>query len=426
MDRCAEELPDRAAPQDAALPRPAGLYVHVPFCRSKCPYCDFFSVPSTDLVPEWMQALEREVRMYASGSGSFDPPPFDTLYLGGGTPTVLEDHQLGRLLDCLTRSLSLSAKAEITLEANPNDLTPSRLGRLKALGVNRLSVGVQSLRDPELRLLGRAHTAGEALRALKTIRARGPWNLGIDLLFALPEQTEKQWLETLAAALAFEPEHISCYQLTVKDDTPLAEDRKAGRFSLPGEEAQRRLFCAAAGFLEDRGYAHYEVSNYARRKELEHRGPEQEEGKTGQPAPGASEEHHLPGCFRDFAVCRHNLKYWDRSAYLGLGPSAHSFRGKRRWWNLRSVRGYCEALGRGELPVAGSEELTPEQERLERLALAWRTAAGIPAAELGEAEETQAALARLVAGGHVRRVGDCYVPTREGYLLADRIPLLFL
>jgi len=405
------------------VPRPgpeAGLYVHVPFCRSKCPYCDFFSVPSAALVPDWIRALEKEARMVASGFGLFD-----TLYLGGGTPTVLEDGPLRRVMDCLCR-LPLTATPEITVEANPNDATPARLKLLAELGANRLSLGVQSLQDAELRLLGRTHTAGDALRAMAAIRSGGHWNLGVDLLFALPGQTEREWVETLTAVLEFAPEHVSCYQLTVKEDTPMGEAVKSGRLVLPGEEVQRGLLCTASRFLEAHGYVHYEVSNYARRTDLARRGPTRRHAGPEPPIACESPGREPPVFDRDFAVCRHNLKYWDRSPYLGLGPSAHSFLGKRRWWNLRTVRGYCQALDAGEPPVEGEELLTPEQEHLEKLGLAWRTAAGIPRHELADNPATEAALARLVSRGCVRRVGNRYVPTLEGYLLADQIPLLFL
>jgi len=361
-----------------------GLYVHVPFCRGKCHYCDFYSVTSLSLVSAYLEALDKEAQLYQGRFGAFD-----TLYLGGGTPSLLEGPQLRALMDCLRRHFSFSPEAEITLEANPDDLNPEKLALLQDLGVNRLSLGVQSFDDAELRFLGRRHTARQAAQAPAWARAAGFHHLGVDLIYALPGQTEAGWRKNLAKVLEFLPEHLSCYQLTLSPDTPLGQRQARGEFALPTEETQRRLFLFTSRFLEDRGYLHYEVSNFARGRAF---------------------------------FSRHNLNYWRHAPYLGLGPAAHSFDGRRRWWNFASVAKYCSVVNSGRRPVAGKETLTPEQLRLEACLLGLRTREGLPLSALGSAARTPA-LGRLADAGLVQVRHGRLTPTREGLVLADRLPL---
>jgi oxygen-independent coproporphyrinogen-3 oxidase len=370
---------------------PAGLYIHVPFCRGKCRYCDFYSIPSVSGVPEWLRGIDREARLYGERFSSFD-----TLYLGGGTPSLLSTKDLTRLLDGLRSVFSFCPDAEITLEANPADVTPEKLRTYVGLGFNRLSLGVQSMSDPELGFLGRRHTARQAARVMGVLQESGFPDFGVDLLYGLPGQTEAAWRRTLADVLGFSPHHVSCYQLTVSPGTPIWEMRRAGLFRAPGEERERRLFLAAAEILEGEGFVHYEVSNYAR-------GPE------GNPR-----------------VSRHNVKYWERAPYLGLGPSAHSFQGDTRWWNHASVADYCREIAQGRRPVQGSERLSDEQASLERLSLQLRTRGGIPVRELRRYEKAGKVLPGLLEAGLLRIAEHRAVPTREGFLVADRLPLLFL
>lgn len=382
-----------------APPPPAGLYVHVPFCRAKCRYCDFYSSSSVSRVAEWLRALGEEVALYRDRF-SF----FDTLYLGGGTPTLLSEQDLDRLMECLLGNFRFCPDAEITLEANPNDVTHERLRVWRELGFNRISLGVQSMEDKDLEFLGRRHTARQATLAMECIRAAGFPGFGIDLLYGLPGQTERGWKRTLREALVFAPQHVSCYQLTVSRGTPLWEMQEAGILEPPGEERERSLFLAASDVLEQQGFFQYEVSNYAGWR------------NTGLREPSKENLH----------VCRHNLKYWERAPYLGLGPSAHSFQGNTRWWNLRSVEDYCEALGRGRRPVQGSERLSEEQASLERLSLQLRTRAGTGVEASCADEEADRVLPALLAAGLLEMRGGRTFPTREGLLVADRLPLLFL
>jgi len=372
---------------------PAGLYVHVPFCRQKCRYCDFYSIPytslnpSTSLVTEWLEALEIEASLYKDRF-----PFFDTLYLGGGTPTLLATEELDRLVEILHGNFTICPDAEVSLEANPNDVSPEKLHLLRELGFNRISLGVQSMADRELEFLGRTHTARRAVRAMERIRESGFPGFGVDLIYGLPNQTEAEWGRTLHETIAFSPNHVSCYQLTVSQGTPLWEMQEAGLFEPPDEEQERSLFLTASEILEGHGFVHYEVSNFARGT-------------------------------RHF--CRHNVKYWERAPYLGLGPSAHSFQGDTRWWNHRSVKQYCRDLNLGKRPVQGSERLTEEQADLERLSLQLRTRSGAPIPDLGGHKNSDRVLPGLVEAGLLEVVGERAVPTREGFLVADRLPLLF-
>ncbi len=372
---------------------PAGLYVHVPFCRQKCRYCDFYSIPytslkpSTSLVTEWLHALDQEAMLYKDRFAFFD-----TLYLGGGTPTLLATDEPARLVEILQRHFAFCPDAEISLEANPNDVTLEKLHLFRELGFNRISLGVQSMDDRELAFLGRTHSARQAARAMERIRASGFPGFGVDLIYGLPRQTEAEWRRTLQETLAFSPNHISCYQLTVSRGTPLWEMQEAGLFEPPDEEQERALFLTASEVLEGQGFVHYEVSNFA------------------------SGTAHF---------CRHNVKYWERAPYLGLGPSAHSFQGDTRWWNHRSVRKYCGDLNRGRRPVQGSERLSEEQVSLERLSLQLRTKAGTAIRDLSDYEKADRVLPGLLEAGLLEVIGERAVPTREGFLVADRLPLLF-
>jgi len=364
-----------------------GLYIHIPFCQSKCPYCDFYSIPEVNLIPAYLKALEQEAHRYREALG-----PFDTLYLGGGTPSLLTNAQLVTLMKNLRRHFRLLPDAEITLEANPDDVTPEKLRLLQDLGVNRLSLGVQSLDEAELRFLGRRHTARQARRALELARAVGFGNLGVDLMYGLPGQTQEAWLHSLEQVLEFHPEHLSCYQLTLAPDTPLGRRAARGEITPLEEEEERAFFLLTSRFLVERGYLHYEVSNFAREEEY---------------------------------CCRHNRKYWRHEPYLGLGPGAHSFDGSRRWWNFSSGERYGSSLEAGQAPLAGEETLTPSQLRLEALYLGFRTREGVSLDLLRPQPRWRTVLAELRRSGLVRVADGRLVTTPQGMVVADRLPLLF-
>jgi len=380
-------FPNRSDPSRPS--RNPGLYVHIPFCRTKCPYCGFYSITSLSLIEPWLTALENEVRLQKDGFG-----PFETLYMGGGTPSVLGPRDLGRILEALVRHLDLSQCVEWTIECNPGDVTRDGAMALKAMGFNRVNLGVQSFDDEDLTFLGRRHAAQEAVKAFETIRSAGFDNVGLDLVYGLPGQSQRAWLKNLRQAVELAPEHLSCYQLTIEKATVFSEMVEDGRLILPAESRLQRqmagLFLVTSRFLEGAGYIHYEVSNFAR-------------GET--------------------RVSRHNLKYWRHIPYLGLGPSAHSFRGATRWWNVRSMDQYLSLLRTGRSAVEGSEDLSHEQLTLESIALGLRTREGCPDGAISSGPRVRQSLSMLMQSGLLVRRGHHIAPTRKGYLVADSLPL---
>ena len=364
-----------------------GLYVHVPFCRTKCPYCDFYSVTSLSLIADWLDGLRKEAVFYKDHFVAFD-----SIYLGGGTPTLLTEHELAALMDCLFNNFTFSPDTEITIEANPDDITLDKLGVLRGIGVNHISLGVQSFDDKELQYLRRRHTALESELALERIRACGFTNVGLDLMYGFEGQTEARWVQTIKRALSFKPEHLSCYQMTLEEATPFGKMLAEGRMKLLGEEEEREFFLLTSRLLEKEGYIHYEITNFAMAKEY---------------------------------ISRHNSKYWRHVPYLGLGPAAHSFRQGVRWWNLGSIESYCKALVHGKLPVAGSETLSEEQYRLESLYLGFRTSAGVDLELVRNQPRFDMILGELQESGLVQVHMGRVIPTREGFLVADSLPLLF-
>ena len=318
----------------------AGLYIHVPFCRSKCRYCNFYSLAAAENhIPRYVQALIKEMVLYAGSSG-----PFDTIYLGGGTPSMLSPEQLCEIFKEIRTHFSIAPANECTIEVNPGDLTDDFIAFLTGSPVNRINMGIQAFDDRILTFLGRRHRAEDALVAFERLRRSGFDNVGIDLMYGIPGQDRAAWRGTLHHALSLSPEHLSCYQLTLEPTTPLGKEFAAGRIELPDEGAQYDFFMTTTEVLEQGGYIQYEVSNFAR---------------------------------GDAYRSRHNSKYWDHTPYLGLGPSAHSFTAGRRWWNHPSLEHYLTDLGNGIPPVDGSENLSAEQLVLEALFLGMRTRRGV-------------------------------------------------
>jgi putative oxygen-independent coproporphyrinogen III oxidase len=366
---------------------PPGLYVHVPFCKTKCPYCDFYSITSGTPIERWLEALAREAALYRGLVGTFD-----TLYVGGGTPSLLREPETARLFEIVAAAFNLAAGSEVTIEANPDDVTPDGLAHWRGLGVNRVSLGVQSFDDGALRFLRRRHDAARARKALALLREAGFSNVGIDLIYGFADQSIETWRRTLESALEYHPEHLSCYQMTIERSTEFGAMLEAGSLAAIDEEAQREFFMETAEILAGRGYVHYEISNFARGEEL---------------------------------LSRHNHKYWSRLPYLGLGPSAHSFRDGRRWWNVRSVESYCGLLERGEGPVEDSETLGDEEIALETLSLGFRTRDGVPLEVLRRYPGWERALENLLNGGLIAITDGRAVPTVSGFCVADRLAASF-
>lgn len=366
-----------------------GIYIHVPFCLQKCAYCDFYSTTDPALIPLFVAAAVQEIGQAAPVS-----PSVDTVYIGGGTPSLLAPDQVGALLSAVHASVTVLPGAEITLEVNPGTIDSLKLTAFKSAGINRISIGVQSFVDANLATLGRIHTAREAVACVRTVRAAGFDNVSLDLIYGLPGQSRSSLEFDLAQAIALTPEHLSCYLLSYEPGTPLDEAAQNGRVAPLSDTETGDFFTVAAGYLARHGYDQYEVSNFARHPSLQ---------------------------------SRHNLKYWNGAPYLGFGPSAHTFTGTGRRWNHRSLDDYLADLAAGKLPVAGQETLTADQQMIEALYLGLRQAAGIPIARFEARfgvcfqERYADLLADLRRGGHLRLSSDRCRLTTRGMRFLDSI-----
>lgn len=369
----------------------AGLYIHVPFCRQKCGYCDFYSITSLEKIEAFCQALLTEIQMVAP---RFAGARFETVYLGGGTPSLLSEDQFSRIWQALHNHFSIDPEGEFSLEANPGTLTEEKLHFLRRLGFNRLSLGVQSFNPDELRFLGRIHSVEDVLASVEAARRAGFDNINLDLMTAFPGLTRDAFTRSLSRAVALRPEHISCYTLIFEPGTLFYKRMERGELVPLPEEAEAEYYQLAEAFLGEAGYQAYEISNFAR-----------------QPA------------FR----CRHNLIYWTYRPYLGLGPSAHSFWNDRRWANHRSLERYCRNLAAGQLPVAFQETLDRETQMFEYLYLHLRLREGLDrrAFQLRFGEDPYQLygekLDRLVDLGVVTRDDRRVTLTSRGWLVADEV-----
>jgi oxygen-independent coproporphyrinogen III oxidase len=327
----------------------AGLYIHIPFCVRKCPYCDFYSITDGSLHSAFMDALVSEMRMTRDRNVTFD-----TLYMGGGTPSVLDTKTIGKIIDTARQSCEILPHAEITLEVNPGTVGLTQFEGYRCSGVNRINIGVQSFDPMNLQFLGRIHSVDDAHAAVTRARKAGFENLGLDLIYGIPNQTKTSWLRDLKFAVESEPQHLSCYMLSFEPGTPLYRDLKKNRLKPLAESQVCGLFETTLEFLDTHGYVQYEISNFARER-LNSSGLKS------------------AGCNRS----RHNLKYWNFIPYMGLGPSAHSFLEPERYWNCANVKKYIQDLDAGRLPRAGEERLSMEQLMIEAIYLGLRQTKGI-------------------------------------------------
>lgn len=366
-----------------------GLYMHIPFCRSKCPYCDFYSIPGQDnLVERFKRSIIKEISFYKSMNLY---PEFDTIYIGGGSPDILNEKQFYALVESLNRSFRFLSNTEFTIELNPEGVTKEKVLFLKSAGVNRISLGAQSFDGADLNLLGRRHNVKSVKKAISIIKSSGIL-LNLDLMFGLPLQTKNAWLKTLNIALSFEPEHLSAYQLTIKENTPFGKMKQEKKIKELSEKKQADMFLQTSDFLEEKGYIHYEISNFARNKK----------------------------CF-----CRHNMKYWERIPYLGLGPSAHSFFNRQRWSNYQFLEKYCSECESGRLPIEKKEKLTEQQAKIEKIYLGFRTQNGIPEKYL-DGENAEKTIRQLQKQELIVVVNHKIIPTKKGFLVSGGLPLYFI
>jgi oxygen-independent coproporphyrinogen-3 oxidase len=361
------------------------LYFHIPFCTQRCPYCSFYvDTALAGKSPRFLDALLAELEERRA-QHAIQPR---TIYLGGGTPSTLSRTELQYFFDGLRERLDFSALAECTLEANPESVTPAKAQLLRELGVNRISLGVQSLDDELLKTLGRRHSAALAREKFALLRAAGFENISVDLMFALPGQTREQWRRSLSEAIALQPEHISCYCLTYEEDTAFFEQLSRGEFQQDADW-DADLFELTMDTLTAAGYAQYEISNFAR--------------------PGFESQH--------------NQAYWAGATYLGLGPSAFSTIGEVRWKNIADTARYVASASAGKTEIEFTETLTPEKRLGERLAFGLRTAEGIRRSEVAPWQENIAEMLDLKL---LETAGENLVLTRRGKMLADSVAEAFV
>lgn len=373
-----------------------GLYLHIPFCSAICPYCDFAVLTGgLERRAKFVEHLIAEIGLWAADPAGLEPfRGIDTVYFGGGTPSALTPEQLGRILDTARRLLPVDADPWIFLEANPEDVTVESVRAWRDLGVRFLSLGIQSLDTEALRFLGRRHTPDQARRSAELARGAGFDTVSIDLIYGIQGQTLQDWRRSLEEAVALDPDHLSCYQLTIHEGTPFGFRLARGKLTELADESQAELFLFTHEFLHDLGWPGYEVSNFARLPE--HRS-------------------------------RHNRKYWDHTPYLGLGPSAHSFGEGRRWWNERKIKPYEAQIETGERPVAGSEELTRHDVALEALMLGLRTTEGIDLRQFRERfgvdleQGNKKRLDLLREKSLLLSEGGRLVPSLQGLAIADSL-----
>ncbi|NMB11656.1 MAG: radical SAM family heme chaperone HemW [Firmicutes bacterium] len=382
-----------------------GIYVHIPFCLRKCPYCDFVSYPVAKVdgnagVNTYIDALIQEIgarRRWLETEGLF-PDAFHSLYIGGGTPSLLTAKQLTMLVEVIKSSFPFTREAEVTLEVNPGTITQSEVVAWRELGINRLSLGVQSFDDHMLAYLGRVHAVRDVYQTVKALRSAGFTNLSFDLMFGLPGQNLGQWQDSLRQAAHLEPPHISCYELTIEPGTAYAILYEEGKLEVPSEEEAIAMLEWTDQYLTGLGYDHYEISNYA-----------------------------LPR-FKS----RHNQIYWQNRWYLGLGVAAYSYWGGRRWGNTTSLVEYSQSLAAGRLPEATTETLDLVGQVGETIMLGLRLAEGVSLAELRARfgisawEIWEPEIQRLLRQGLVELAQGCLRLTAQGLLLANRVQSAFL
>jgi oxygen-independent coproporphyrinogen-3 oxidase len=375
---------EEAAPTN----RPVGVYVHVPFCTRRCEYCSFNTAAVGDhgIVARYLAALLREIELLGAAPWARGLR-VETIFLGGGTPSLLEATAMAAILGALRRAFAVDLDAEVTVECNPESVTREKLTGYRQAGVNRVSLGVQSLDDAILPAIGRLHTAGEARAAFERARGAGFSNVSVDLIYGLPGLTAEGFRATVDGVLAWEPEHLSAYGLTLD---PGSVWGSSGIGGLPPEETVITHYWTMAERAASHGYEHYEISNYAR-----------------------------PGC-----RSRHNMRYWRHREYLAFGPGGCGFVGTLRYANARATKRYCDQLRSGELPIAEHEWLTAGQREAERLILGLRTADGVPVEWLRRravATDLRTRIASWREAGLLRTSATRAWLTERGFLLSDAL-----
>jgi oxygen-independent coproporphyrinogen-3 oxidase len=389
-------------PDDGSLPReatqdfgntPFGVYVHVPFCRTRCGYCDFNTYTAAELGGGASRAAYPDVVAQEIDLAAKVLPvpgaPVSTVFFGGGTPTLLAPERIGEILERIDRAFGLAKDAEVTVEANPETVGPAELEQLRAWGVNRLSFGMQSAVPHVLRVLDREHRPERPLDCVRWARAAGFSHVSLDLIYGTPGESDDDWRRSLATAVEAGPDHVSAYALIVEDGTRLAAKVRRGEIAAPDDDAMADRYLIADDLLSAAGFTWYELSNWAR---------------------------------SDKSQSRHNLLYWTGGEWWGLGPGAHSHVGGVRWWNVRHPRAYASRLAAGKSPAAARERLTAAERRMEEIMLRTRLAEGLPLSLLTAParEETERLAADDLIDRHAHAAGRL-VLTLKGRLLADAV-----
>jgi oxygen-independent coproporphyrinogen-3 oxidase len=377
-----------------------GIYLHIPFCSAICNYCNFNrGLFEPGLKERYVEALEREIRLDAGdGSGPSRAGEADTIYFGGGTPSLLEPAEVARLVAACRDTFAVSPDAEVTLETNPETSSRERMEQFRAAGVNRISFGVQSFREAELRRLGRLHTAQRARDAVAEARAAGIENVSVDLMMWLPQQSRADWRESVEGLIDVSPEHASLYLLEVYPNAPLKDEMARAGWSLAPDEDAAEMYLWSLGRLDEAGYRQYEISNVAR--------------------PGRES--------------RHNLKYWQDGAWLGFGCGAHSTRSGARWKNVAATEDYVARVSSGQPAAIDRRELSRDERLEDALFMGLRLAAGVDIDVIGRRYGVDVlrrfggGLQRFRDEGLVRLDGARLRLTREGMLLANEIMAVFV
>ena len=369
----------------------SGIYIHIPFCKQACTYCNFHFTTSLRYKNELVAALLSELKLqhenkYLSGA------PVESIYFGGGTPSLLDINDIASITEAIHQQWNVNPAAEITLEANPDDVSNEKLNGWKAAGINRLSIGIQSLYEEDLSWMNRAHTADEARNVIEKARNAGFNQFSIDFIYGTPFLTDEQWQEELEWVTQQQIEHISCYALTVEQQTPLAKKIEKKELQSVEAEKQSRQFLQLMQYMHEAGYEHYEISNFA-----------------------------LPG-----HRSKHNSSYWKGIPYLGIGPAAHSFNGSTRQWNVANNQQYIRDIKNGIIP-ATTEELTPVQQLNEYIMISIRTMEGSDLKKVDELRGTynkqgfEQQVNQFVATGWMLIENNSIILTKEGKLFADKI-----
>ena len=367
----------------------AGIYIHIPFCKQRCTYCAFYSTTLYNIRERYVEALCQELVMRKEYAGS---ETVETIYLGGGTPSTLSMEQLKMICDTIYATYHISQAPEVTIECNPDDLTPEFLAQLKELPFNRISMGVQSFNDTQLKRLGRRHNAVKACKAVKNARDAGYDNISIDLIFALPGSTITEWEHDLDCAIALQPNHISAYNLTYEEGTPMHRALERGDFAELSEEENIEQFQMLIAKLKEAGYRHYEISNFAK-----------------------------PGC-----ESRHNSSYWNDTPYIGCGAAAHSYDGTSRQWNIADIQEYIKGMESGEHNFE-IEQLTEEERYNDTILTRLRTSKGIPLEWIREKfsdrlnRHMQRAAENEIALGNLKEENGSLSLTEKGIFISDAV-----